>query len=195
MWGIGKRTPDFTVSRDGDTYLRRWHLLPRNNWFNIYLHHTVNDDDPTALHDHPYWNMSIVLSGGYYEYVPMDPMGGYDAEYWASEASRHNNGWLCEAKAGRYQADKCMRLWRRAGSILFRRATDAHRLALQTVAVLWTDQSGTRVKSFVTTPSWSLFVTGPRRRKWGFWCPKGWTPFDQYVKRTADGNDKGVGCG
>lgn len=49
-------------------YMLRWMLLPKNNWFNIYLHKFVGDDDITlGLHDHP-WNWyTLVLSGGYKE--------------------------------------------------------------------------------------------------------------------------------
>lgn len=31
-------------------------------------------------------------------------------------------------------------------------------------------------------PAWSLFLTGPRYRVWGFYCPKGWVPWNKAVK-------------
>lgn len=61
------RTPDFII---GDNYLRRWWIIPRNRFFNIYLHEINKSDDDRALHDHPWWNLSIVLQGGYTEVVP-----------------------------------------------------------------------------------------------------------------------------
>ncbi len=61
------RTPDFII---GDNYLRRWWIIPRNKWFNIYLHEINKSDDDRALHDHPWWNLSIVLKGGYDEVTP-----------------------------------------------------------------------------------------------------------------------------
>jgi len=44
-------------------------------------------------------------------------------------------------------------------------------------------------------PAWSLFITGPRVREWGFHCAKsGWRPWQQFVSE----RDKGLhgrGCG
>jgi hypothetical protein len=49
------------------------------------------------------------------------------------------------------------KFWRRPGSILFRRAKTAHRVTLD---------PGKR--------AWSLVITGPKVRPWGFWEPSGW---------------------
>jgi hypothetical protein len=57
--------PHQTITTGGTTYLRRWFLCPPNRWLNCYLHHFVASDDPTALHDHPWWFMSICLRNGY----------------------------------------------------------------------------------------------------------------------------------
>ena len=62
MWP--RRPPDFTIQND---YLLRWHLVPRNRWFNIYLHNIRHSDDDRALHDHPWWNVSIIIKGSYRE--------------------------------------------------------------------------------------------------------------------------------
>lgn len=65
-----KRPPDFVVQRTvGVDYLKRWWIIPRNNFFNIYLHNFHDDDDSSALHDHRYVNMSILLSGSYIEHL------------------------------------------------------------------------------------------------------------------------------
>lgn len=61
------RKPDVVIGPD---YLRRWWLIPRNKWFNIYLHEINNSDDDRALHDHPWYNLSVVLQGGYVEVTP-----------------------------------------------------------------------------------------------------------------------------
>ena len=63
------RPPDFIVGSETDPYLRRWHLLPRNRLFNVYLHNFCRSDDDRALHDHPWVNMSVLLSGSYMEHV------------------------------------------------------------------------------------------------------------------------------
>lgn len=62
-----KTEPDFVI---GENYLRRWWIIPRNRFFNIYLHEINKSDDDRALHDHPWWNLSIVLKGGYHEVTP-----------------------------------------------------------------------------------------------------------------------------
>ena len=57
------RAPDFTVG----SYLHRWWIIPRNRIANIYLHRFDDDDGPTP-HDHPWWNVSIILAGSYREH-------------------------------------------------------------------------------------------------------------------------------
>lgn len=71
IFKIFKRDPDRLIYRnEGGLYLKRWHLIPRNKWFNIYLHHFMLSDNPTVLHDHPWWWMSLILKGGYVEHTP-----------------------------------------------------------------------------------------------------------------------------
>jgi hypothetical protein len=132
-----KRKPDFIV---GDGYLSRWWVLPRNRYFNVYLHKFTGNDEDRALHDHPWWSLSILLKG---------------------ELKEHSfNG---------------VRLIARFLPLI-RSAKFAHRLEL------------------IKGPAWTLFVTGPVVRDWGFHCQKGWVFWKDFV----DQNDKGkvgVGCG
>lgn len=61
-----------------------------------------------------------------------------------------------------------------AGCVKFRRARTAHRIEI--------DQ-----------PCWSLFITGPVVREWGFHCPRGWRSWKIFTSE----RDKGVigrGC-
>ena len=51
-------------------YAKRWHVLPRNKWFNIYLHKFEGPDPGRHLHDHPWWNISFILKGMYHETTP-----------------------------------------------------------------------------------------------------------------------------
>lgn len=64
---IFSREPDFIIGDPGDPYMKRWWVIPRNKWFNIYYHEILKSDTDEALHDHPWWNMSIVLQEGYLE--------------------------------------------------------------------------------------------------------------------------------
>ena len=54
-------------------YLSRWFVIPRNKWFNIFLHKFSRSDDDRALHDHPWANTSILLHGKYQEVLEKVP--------------------------------------------------------------------------------------------------------------------------
>ncbi len=140
-WGLFPRKPDFVI---GDDYLRRWWVLPRNPWFNVYLHRINASDDDRALHDHPWWNVSIILRGRYLEVV-------------------------------RRRAGLVARM-RNAGSMVFRRGRTAHRLEVQDGEHAWT-----------------LFITGPRIREWGFHCPQGWRHWREFTAPN-DSSKTGRGC-
>lgn len=62
---IEKRCPDFKVN---EKYLLRWYLIPRNPFFNVYLHQFKKSDYDRALHDHPWIWCSFILKGMYIEH-------------------------------------------------------------------------------------------------------------------------------
>jgi hypothetical protein len=65
------RNPDFIIGGPAAPYLRRHWLLPRNRFFNVYVHEFLRSDDDRALHDHPWlFNASWLISGGYTEHTP-----------------------------------------------------------------------------------------------------------------------------
>ena len=66
---------------------------------------------------------------------------------------------------------------RRPGIPIARRATSSHCVEL----------IGDR-------PVWTLFVTGPVVREWGFHCPAGWRHWKEFVVVTENGNRRGRGC-
>lgn len=142
--GAPVRPPDFIIGGTDNPYILRWWVIPRNRFFNVYLHKIMRSDDERALHDHPWWNLSIVLRGGYEEIMP--------------------------------RATK----WRGPGSVVLRRATAAHRL------VIPIRNGGIRF-------CWSLFITGPKIRDWGFHCPQGWRHWKIFVAESDTGNI-GKGC-
>lgn len=63
------RKPDFIIGNPESPYLLRWWIIPRNRFFNIYLHKFLRSDDDRALHDHPWASCSIILRGGYFEHT------------------------------------------------------------------------------------------------------------------------------
>lgn len=139
-----KRPPDVKIGPNDSVYMERWWVIPRNRWFNIYLHHFLRSDDDRALHDHPWINASILLKGKYTEHTI--PAGGVNV--------RKEYG---------------------VGNIKFRTPKSAHRIEL-------TDG-----------PCWSLFITGPNVRTWGFHCPHGWRDWKAFTDPTDSGKI-GRGC-
>jgi quercetin dioxygenase-like cupin family protein len=66
--GIMASSPeDFEI---GQSYIRRWWIVPRNDYLNLYLHEMTGPDDDRAMHDHPWANVSFILRGGYIEHTP-----------------------------------------------------------------------------------------------------------------------------
>jgi len=65
---IFARKPDVVIGGEENPYLLRWYIIPRNRFFNIYLHQVRRDDDNRALHDHPWWSISYIVWGAYYDH-------------------------------------------------------------------------------------------------------------------------------
>lgn len=64
----------------------------------------------------------------------------------------------------------------RTGSVIWRlRGSKGHRIELS------------------RSVCWTLFITGPRYREWGFHCPKGWVRWQDFTKPAAKG-EIGKGC-
>ncbi len=60
------------------------------------------------------------------------------------------------------------------------------------VRVRWSGRIAHRVELF-DGPCWTLFITGPRYRAWGFHCPEqGWVPWERF---TADSDPGAIGKG
>ena len=137
-----KRPPDLIIGEPDAPYLRRWHILPRNRWVNIYVHQFLKSDDARALHDHSYLNASVILCGVYKEYFA----------------------------GGRYR-------FRFPGNIILRRPSTPHRVEL-----------------LFDIPVWTLFVTGPRVREWGFHCPSGWRHWREFTDTSEGRSTIGRGC-
>lgn len=147
-----KRDPDFTVGGIvTPAYLKRWWLIPRNPILNVYYHQFLRSDYDDAFHDHPWWNMSLVIDGAYIEHT-VKGMKVRSSARWGT-------------------------------AFAFRWAKTAHRVELIQNAI------GREI------PVWTIFITGPRFRTWGFHCPKGWIPWTEFVQRKEKGNDIGAGCG
>jgi hypothetical protein len=142
------REPDVIITdanpdtEDG-VHIRRWFVIPRNRFLNIYLHN-IRGDDHSAPHDHPWWSISYMLKGYLCEHTP--------------DGSKK---WITE------------------GQIRIRSPKYAHRLT-------------TNSRLHIDRPAWTIFITGPVVRPWGFHCPQGWVHRDEYISRRDRGEN---GCG
>ena len=112
------RKPDFIIGDPDDPYLLRWWIIPRNRFFNIYLHKFLRSDNDVP-HDHPWWSLLIAL--------------------WGYAEEEVFNSWECREKHIRW------------GNIVVRSPRHRHRM-------------------IIYEPFWTLFITGPVVREWGFWC-------------------------
>lgn len=140
------RKPDINIGGDNRPYLRRWWIIRRNKWFNVYLHNIVRSDDDRAKHDHPWASLSFVIWGSIIEH--------YDD------------------RKGRAKTRVL-----RAPRVVYRSATFAHRLEV-----------------IPGGNAWTLFVTAPRVREWGFHCPKRWVHWKEFTGGRK-GELIGRGCG
>jgi hypothetical protein len=61
--------PDYIIGPPENPYLRRWWVIPRNPFLNVYLHEILRSDDDRAGHDHPWVNETFVIQGSYEEVV------------------------------------------------------------------------------------------------------------------------------
>lgn len=84
------RDADLAIGGRTNPYMLRWHVIPRNRLFNIYLHKIMRSDDDRALHDHPWKSLSIILRGGYIErHVGGFRLYGRGDVIWRGERFRH----------------------------------------------------------------------------------------------------------
>lgn len=160
---VTRRQPDQVIPSTGSTYLRRWFLLPKNRFFNVYLHQFLRSDDDRALHDHPWlFNFSWLWLGDYFEHT---------------------------IRAGGIHQRKL----RKAGSMKFRVGPAPHRIELLTAPLdeqLDAGAAGTEHASLhsnlVPVSCWTVFITGPVVRPWGFHCPGGWVHSRAFGKKGCD---------
>ena len=161
---VANRAPDRIIGGNDNPYMLRWFVIPRNKWFNIYLHHFLRSDDDRALHNHPWlFNASILLEGEYREHKP-----------------------TITYKGG-LMMDQISNL--KAGAIRFRFGQAFHRIELLVDEEL-RDEKGRFV--WREKPVWTLFITGPEVREWSFACPQGLVHHKLFT--SADGNEVGKGC-
>lgn len=100
--------------RDGSVYLTRYRFPLLAGWA-ILLHIMRRPDEDRCLHDHPWWFISLVLWGGYWETV----------ETPRSDMPSGRNVRNVEAVTTAWRHDR----FNRPGALLYRPALHTHRVA------------------------------------------------------------------
>lgn len=123
---------------DGKPYLIRWNLF-ECKLFSIKIHRILRSDYD-CLHDHPWAFVSVILRGGYVEHreIPQKTLGSILGGFAVRVAPAHIVSRIYHP-----------------GNILYRRATDKHKLEIH-------------------QPCTSLVITFKKVRPWGFWTKTGW---------------------
>lgn len=134
------------IKRDDKTpYLVRYYIL-RTPFFRLRIHHILRSDYD-CLHDHPWNFLSIILKGSYWEYTP-----------------RKRSAEDIENNMDEYHSI----VHKKAGSIIYHKAEDKHRLEIEEGADAWT-----------------LVFMFRRRRRWGFWTSAGWVFHEEYDPKSS----------
>ncbi|MEM9450312.1 MAG: hypothetical protein AAGA75_17495 [Cyanobacteria bacterium P01_E01_bin.6] len=140
--------PHRIIGRANAPYLLRWYLIPRNPWFNIYLHKFLRSDNDVP-HDHPWNSVSVALWGKAIEQIFIEDAIDVKVKYI------------------------------RAGDIVGRSALHRHQM-------------------IIFKPFWTLFITGPVTREWGFWCGDRrdrFVPWKAFTVEKDGVSEVGKGCG
>jgi len=148
---------------DGQPYLKRWTLFNFFGLFKIRLHHILLSDYD-CVHDHPWWFITWIIKGGYWEYEPVEQF-----EKRCGIASAHY--WMIINQVPTYRGR-----W----SLLYRPSTFKHRIALQEIfdgkrGLIGNIMDGPKLKT-----AWTLVIMGRSKRLWGFWTKMGFIPWFNY---------------
>lgn len=184
-WVLGDRSPE----RNADN--PQWHGR-RGGWLYrlltrcvaIRAHTILRSDHDRALHDHPWWSISIVLKGGYWEVG--EPNGACIDAPEMYELVLRELPWFDRRKPLAHQVARRYNIrWRGPGSVVLRRACSAHRLVLPHC-------DGTL---HAPTAARTLFIMGPKCHDWGFY-PEPFrrghkVPWRQYLGLPPGGADGG----
>lgn len=177
-----QRPPDFVIGGHQRPYLRRWWLTPWRRW-------------TEAVKGHP--SRIVRALGRLAELLP----NAYLHEFCRSDDDRalHDHPWanLSVLLRGSYFEHTIA-----AGGIERRQLLTAgdwrvrwsgrfaHRIELLTVG----DYVASQPDNTSPLHCWTLFVTGPRYRAWGFHCPEqGWIPWQRFTA-ADDPGAIGKGC-
>lgn len=124
----------------------------------IRVHQLLLSDSDRHLHDHPAWNITVVLRGGFYEVKPCKQGTKYPFHDLLRIPSRHGI-----REQDMYVGETSRAIWRGPGAIVFRLPHQRHKIVLPTGQETFT-----------------LFVLGKKTNEWGFYRAGVKIPWRQY---------------
>lgn len=136
--------------------ITRYKIIATERFGNLDLHVFHRSDADRCLHDHPWAFVSLILWRGYTEVLPTWENRHHILSY-GGDGIR----WMAQTRERRWP-----------GMILYRPANWTHRVELpegkKAVTLIWTSPRRTDRDAKVGD--------------WGFYTPKGWTPWRQYTQ-------------
>lgn len=87
--------------------------------------------------------------------------------------------------------------YRKPGMVIFRNATQAHRLELYKGTWCYPCNCYHMHHNGREIPAWTIFIVGPKKREWGFHCPQGWLHWRDFIgvpTGEARGDEVGPDC-
>lgn len=173
---MASRPPDFEVGPPEDRYMLRWYLTPWSKF------------DRDSKSKNAWERFKRKLPNVYvHHFLQDDDARALHDHPWSSCSIILKTGY-CEVvpDIGFFGNMASVRkVFRAEGSVTFRSATTPHRVELF--------RRHPRGKPPVPAEAITLFITGFRRRDFGFYCPKGWVHWAVFTSRTDRGST-GRGC-
>ncbi len=180
---VTRRPPDFVIGGAERPYLRRWWLTPWRRF------------TERAKHDSRRWirvlgKVSELLPNAYlHQFLRSDDDRALHDHPWANVSILLRGSYIehtISAGGIHHRNELSTGDWRiRLTGRL------AHRVELLTIA----GHVRTQPENREPLPCWTLFITGPRYRDWGFHCPdEGWIHWKRFTA-VGDPGAIGKGCG
>jgi len=132
--------------------------------FTARVHKIKRSDLDRHMHDHPGWNISVILRNAYKEVMPVDKVEICTTTAHPKDMEVNNLSRSLGCSENVY-----VKL-RKPGDIIFRRATDRHK-----IVIVDDDQ-----------PVWTLFIMQKKATWWGYYVPGfgkvHWTAYSDFLK-------------
>lgn len=170
-WILGARSPE--LNDNNPAWLVPGFVQPKSTRFYrelcsrlaIRAHTTFRSDRDRHQHNHRSWSISIILAGGYWEILEPTPAAMTSPLLYKAALDTLEQDWISPLEAAHHKYLNALGIfWRAPGDIVFRRATDYHKLILPRGVVCK-----------------SIFIFGRKSNDWGFRVDGRHVPWREYL--------------